>query len=299
MQRSPVYFNKTASLSLAEEILNEAGERSVDLVVFGETWFTGYPVWLDYYQKVGLWDYPATKKLFRRMCEEGIMVPGDETILFEEAASRYGFTIVLGCNEYINGTLYNTALTFTPEHGLANHHRKLMPTYTEKMLYGLGDGHGLKAVPTSFGRVTTAICWEHWMPLTRQALHQQGEDIHIALWPRVHEMHQIASRQYAFEGRCFVIAAGQMLHMNDMPDELNNDASLDKEWLLDGGSCIIRPDGHYDMEPQFGKNSVLYHQIEHLGQVLEERMTLEVTGHYSRPDVFHFHMDQTRQRSVR
>ncbi len=297
VQTSPVYYDLSATMEKAAGLIQEASENAAQLVVFGETWFTGYPVWLDYYPNVALWDRRSTKQIFRRMHENALNVPGPETAVLCQWARSHGICLVAGCNERKNGTLYNSVIVITAAGELTLHHRKLMPTYTEKMIYGLGDGHGLQSVETSFGRLTAAICWEHWMPLTRQALHNQGEDLHVALWPKVHEMHQIASRQYAFEGRCFVIAAGQMLHQDQMPDTLRADYQPEEAWLLNGGSCVVRPDGYYDLEPQWDRDEVIYHVIADIGTVIEERMNLDVTGHYQRPDVFDFSVCSKRQNS--
>lgn len=171
-----------------------------------------------------------------------------------------------------------------------------MPTYTEKMLYGLGDGYGLKAVDTEAGRVGASICWEHWMPLTRQALHDSGEHIHIALWPKVHEMHQVASRQYAFEGRCFVLAAGQMLKASDFPKSLEQPDYLKSDpdqWTLNGGSCVVAPNGSYLVDPVFDKEELMICELN-LDEVIKERMTLDTSGHYQRRDVFDFKVDRNR-----
>lgn len=122
-------------------------------------------------------------------------------------------------NERIgHGSLCNSLLLYNPEGVLVNHHRKLMPTYTEKLLYTTGDAAGLRMISTDFGRLGGLICWEHWMPLTRQAMLEEREDLHLAVWPAVNELHQLASRHYAFEGRCYVVAAGQILRVRDIPD---------------------------------------------------------------------------------
>lgn len=294
VQTGPVYLDKLASLEKASRILTEAGEKGCKLVVFGESWFTGYPAWLDFCGNISLWDHPPTKKVFARMLENSISVPGPETELFSEMAQRYGYAVVLGCNERVNGTIYNTALIFDQTGKLAIHHRKLMPTYTEKMVYGMGDGHGLDSVETTFGKLTACICWEHFMPLTRQALHDAGEDVHVALWPNVHEMLQVASRQYAFEGRCFTIAAGQMLHRDQLPAELEAPAT-DREWLLRGGSAIYAPDGAIELAPIYERDEVIYHTITDMERAAEERMTLDVSGHYNRMDVFGFKVNRERQ----
>ena len=133
--------------------------------------------------------------------------------------------VVCGVSERVGagpgrGTLYNTLLTIGPDGELLNHHRKLVPTYTERMVWGNGDADGVRAVDTPSGRAGGLVCWEHWMPLARQALHDSGEDIHAALWPTVHDRHQLASRHYAFEGRCFVLAAGQLIQGSTLPKDL-------------------------------------------------------------------------------
>src|SRR5207249_384506 len=150
--------------------------------------------------------------------------------------------------------------TFSPDGSLANHHRKLVPTYTERMVWGTGDAQGLVSVATPAGRVGGLICWEHWMPLARQALHDAGEDIHIAAWPTAKEMNQIACRQYAFEGRCFVLASGSLLRASALPPELEphpERVSSPDQWVLRGGSAIIGPDGAYVAGPVFDEPCIV------------------------------------------
>jgi predicted amidohydrolase len=174
-----------------------------------------------------------------------------------------------------------------------NHHRKLVPTFSEKLLWGYGDGHGLRAVDTSVGRVGALICWEHWMPLARQALHDSGELIHVALWPWVHEKHQTASRHYAFEGRCFVLAAGAIQRDSDLPDSLEKPAST-PPLLLRGGSAVYGPDFSVVVEPQLDEEAIVFADLD---QTLRDRelMTMDVGGHYSRSDVFRFRVRKTRR----
>jgi len=146
------------------------------------------------------------------------------------------------------------------------------------------------------GRISASICWEHWMPLTRQALHDSAEQIHIALWPKVHEMHQIASRHYAFEGRCYVVAAGQMLKASDFPAALELPDYFKEnpdQWALNGGSCVVAPDGSYIVEPRFDKEKLITADCD-FDQIIRERMTLDTSGHYQRRDVFQFKVSGTR-----
>jgi len=302
VQESPVYLNLRQSLEKAEILIEEAADQAANLIVFGETWLSGYPAWLDHCPKVALWNHEPTKEVFARMMQNSIAVPSNETHFLGKLAKKHQLHIVIGVNEVVHfgagsGTIYNSILTFNEKGEMVNHHRKLMPTYTEKLLYGAGDGEGLKAVSTPFGKMGSLICWEHWMPLTRQAMHNTGELIHIALWPAVHEMHQIASRHYAFEGRCFVIAVGQVMRAKDIPPELELPTHLAEnpnEFLLNGGSAIIAPDGFYDLKPQYDKEGMIFHEINDLDQAMRERMTLDVTGHYQRNDVFMFGVNRKR-----
>jgi predicted amidohydrolase len=169
------------------------------------------------------------------------------------------------------------------------------------MVWGPGDGSGLRSADAPFGKVGSLVCWEHWMPLARQAMHESGEEVHVALWPTVHEMHQVASRQYAFEGRCFVLAAGSVMRASALPSELPPHPAKVKspdQWIMRGGSAIIGPDGAYLAGPVFDEPTILYADLE-LDRVREERMTLDVTGHYHRPDVFDFSVHRSRGRPLR
>jgi predicted amidohydrolase len=165
-----------------------------------------------------------------------------------------------------------------------------MPTYTERLIWGGGDVEGLRSVDTPAGRLSSLVCWEHWMPLARQALHESGEDIHVAVWPTVHELHQVASRQYAFEGRCFVLASGAMMRASSLPPELEphpDRVAGPDDWVLRGGSAIIGPDGRYVVEPLYDEPRIIVAELD-LRRLSEESMTLDVAGHYHRPELFDF-----------
>ncbi|MGI9167975.1 MAG: carbon-nitrogen hydrolase family protein [Pyrinomonadaceae bacterium] len=293
IQASSVYMDLEASLKKAVQLIEQAAKEGAALVAFGETWLPGYPAWLDYCPETALWNHQPTKEVFSRLRQNSVVVPGKETKALGEVAADRGLVIVIGVNEKVesgpgNGTLYNSLLTFDADGKLINHHRKLVPTYTERLVWGQGDSSGLKAMQTSVGRVGGLVCWEHWMPLARQALHVSGEHIHVAVWPTVQEMHQIASRHYAFEARCFVLAAGLIMRVRDLPDDLSRPAELtDKPdaLLLHGGSCVIGPDGRYVIEPVFNEETILLATLD-LTEIDKEKMTLDVAGHYDRPDVF-------------
>jgi len=304
VQESTVFLNLKESVTKALKIIKEAAEKKADMIVFGETWFGGYPAWLDHIPTTTKWNYPPIKEVWADTFENAMEVDGEEVQKLAASAKKHGISLIFGFNEAIrkgrgNNSMYNSILIINSQGEIKNHHRKLMPTFTEKLIYGLGDGHGLKAVETEHGRIGALVCWEHWMPLTRQAMHDEAEDIHFALWPSVHEVHQIASRQYAFEGKCFVVAVGQMLKSESLPEPLLQEAQKGgvdlPEYLLNGGSCVVGPDGFFMLEPQFDRDEVIYVDLPSLKTLRGERMNLATSGHYQRWDIFDLKINKKRE----
>jgi nitrilase len=294
-QFAPVYLDKRASLTKALGLIQQAAKREAQLVAFGETWLPGYPAWLDVCPGAALWENASAKEVFANLRNNSITVPGEEVNALCEAARDLKIAIVIGASERIDagaghGTLYNSLLTISDDGQLRNHHRKLVPTYTERLIWGNGDGRGLEAVPASVGRVGGLICWEHWMPLARMAMHISGEHIHVAVWPTVHDLHQLASRHYAFEGRCFVLAVGLMMPVEDLPREFMDGGASQpgqSQWVERGGSAVIGPDSRYLIDPVFDREELLISDLD-LTQIDRESMTFDVSGHYARPDLFRF-----------
>lgn len=293
IQHGPVYMDLSRSVEKATRLIAEAAAMGARLIVFPETWLPGYPAWLDCCRDVALWDHEPVKKVFARLMENSVTVPGPVTDELSRAAREHEVVLNISAHERVKegagrGTLYNTMLTFGADGALLNRHRKIMPTFTERMIWGMGDGKSLKAVDTEAGRVGGLICWEHWMPLARHALHTSGEDIHIAAWPQVKEMNLVASRHYAFEGRCFVIACGAVMRASELPSELEPVESLKENpdsFALRGGSAIIAPDGAVIAGPVYDEETILVADLD-LSRIAEECLTLDVTGHYFRPDIF-------------
>ena len=289
-----VHAEQSTTLTEALAATVASAERAADagarLIVFPETWLPHYPMWLDVCERVNLWDDPAVKRAYGRYAGESFVAGGPAHQRLSQLATRLRSTIVIGVSERVDrgagrGTLYNALLTYGPDGQLLNHHRKLMPTHTERMVWGLGDGDGLRTVDASGVRVGGLICWEHWMPLARQAMHEEGEDVHVAVWPTVKEMNHVASRHYAFEGRCFVLAAGSLMRASMLPAELpvaGNRLAPDA-LVMRGGSAIIGPDGQYVAEPVYDREEILVATLD-VARTIEESMALDVSGHYSRPD---------------
>jgi predicted amidohydrolase len=283
------------STEKALKLISEAASLGAKLVVFPETWLPGYPAWLDCCRDMGLWDYEPTKNVYARLMENSVAVPGPVTQALAGAAREHGVVLNISVHERViqgpgRGTLYNSMLTFGADGKLLNCHRKIMPTFTERMIWGMGDGSSLHAVETPVGRVGGLICWEHWMPLARQALHVSSEDIHIAAWPWVKEMNLVACRQYAFEGRCFVIACGAIMTARELPSELEPIEELKHHpdtLVLKGGTTIIAPDGSLLAGPVHNEETILTADLD-FSRIKKESLALDVTGHYARPDIFDF-----------
>jgi predicted amidohydrolase len=294
-----------SGLELTRDKALEAAAAGAELIVFPETWIPGYPAWLDSSRDAALWDHAPVKAVFGRIAENSVTIPGPALDRLADAARDAKATLVIGLSERVGrgagrGTLYNSLITIGPDGRLLNHHRKLVPTYTERLIWGAGDVEGLRAVDTPAGRVSALVCWEHWMPLARQALHESGEDIHVAVWPTVHDLHQVASRQYAFEGRCFVLASGALMRASSLPPELEphpDRVTGPDQWLLRGGSAIIGPDGRYIVEPVYDEPRIVLAELD-LRRASEESMTLDVTGHYHRAELFDFRALRTGRRDA-
>lgn len=309
IQQSPIFLNLPATMKRAEELVMASTREGADLVVFPETWLPGYPVWLDEAPDAALWEHPPAKALFRHLRAHSPASGGEEIGRLADMARRAGCHIVMGLQERDGGTLYNSMFFASPD-GTTAVHRKLVPTYTERLVWGRGDGSGLVTQASEWGPIGGLICWEHWMPLARAAMHAAGEFVHVAQWPWVKEMHEVASRQYAFEGRCFVVASGCVMSRADMLEGLRSadgpEEAMDllasipgdeDRLLLRGGGAVIGPDGAFLSEPALDDPTTIFVDLDP-GLVEEQRLTMDVDGHYSRPDVFTLSVNRTKQRNV-
>jgi len=305
VQAPPVYLDKAASTARAIDLLHRARDGGAQLVAFGESWLPGYPEWLAYGVR---WGEELPKTLFGRFSRNSVTIPGPEVTAIAEAAGRLGVVVVLGVSErddrFSHGTLFNTAVFIDESGRVRNVHRKPVPTYFEKMVWGLGDASGLRVLdsPTA-GRVAAMLCWENWMPLARFVLHAQGEQVHVALWPDVPEFNVLATRSYAFEGRCFVVSAGTRLLGSDLPDDLRDcgafgpDPVGDDRVLLKGGSTVAGPDGVVLATAALG-DDLLFADLD-LDRIAGEQQIMDVAGHYNRPDLFRLTVDHSPSPQVR
>jgi len=298
VQAAPAFLDLEAGLAKLEDWTRKAAAGGAAIVAFPETWLPGYPAWVDSSPEAAIWGHAGARALHARLMENAVVVPSASTVRLGALARELGVALVVGVQERAGKTLFNALLTFGADGTLLNHHRKLVPTYTERLVWGYGDGHGLRAVEAAGAKLGGLICWEHWMPLARQAMHDTGEEIHVAAWPGVHEMHLVASRHYAFEGRCFVIAAGSILRVDQMPPELpplESYAKDPKGLMIPGGSAIIGPNGKLLAGPVFDVETVVVADCD-LAEIAKEAQTLDVSGHYSRPDVLDLRVKESPPR---
>lgn len=292
-QATPAVLDLASGVAKACEWIREAGRRGARILAFPETWLPVYPLWCDA-GTFGKWGHEPSKRLQARLARNSLVIPSAETEQLCRAAHEACCAVVFGANERdISGSLYN-ALVFISESGeLLGRHRKLVPTYGERLVWGYGDAAGLRTHEAAGVRLGGLICWEHWMPLSRQVLHAEGEQIHVAAWPHAGEVHQLASRHYAFEGRAFVLVAASYLPKSALPAdfELAEDFTAAPEVLLRGGSAIIAPDASYVVAPVNDCEVLLTAELE-LDRIAEEKLTLDVAGHYSRPDLFELRVNR-------
>jgi nitrilase len=277
-QIGSVMFDTGATMARVERWCRAASAEGAELIVFPEAVLGGYPKLMDFGATVGQ-RTEAGRDLFLRYFHSAMECPGAETERIAELCRELKLTIVIGVVERAIGTLYCSSLLFTPEAGLAAKHRKLMPTASERLLWGQGDASGLDVVATDVGRIGTAICWENYMPLLRQHFYAQGVELWCAPTVDSREMWRTSMRHIAYEGRCFVLSACQWLTKQDWPDDLRDEGGT-----VDGGSVIVAPNGDILAGPLEGEG-LLFAEID-LHQIPRGKFDLDVAGHYSRPDIF-------------
>jgi nitrilase len=305
IQSAPIPLAFGPGIEKATRLAKAAIREGAKLVAFGETFLGGYPIWLDEAPGAALWDHPGTRALHRIMLEQAI-VPGDPRLApLQALCDEHDAMISIGAHERIRQSLYNNQLLLRPNEAPLPR-RKLVPTHGERLIWMRGDGSTLGVHQSPFGAIGNLICWEHWMPLARAAMHNLGEVVHIAAWPTVRETYAIASRHYAFEGRCFVLAAGLVQHRDDLLEGLQlagGDAeaealirSISGDQLISGSSLIVAPDGRILAEA--GAQEQILHAQLNLAEIAEGLTALDSDGHYSRPDVFELKVNQTAQMGV-
>jgi nitrilase len=288
VQAEPVILDLAATLDTLERLAGEAAGAGAELVVFPETFIPVYPSsrWAKAFAG---WQNDAAKQTFARLAQASIAVGSAAERRLGSIAHELGIWLVTGVNEVEPdrpGTIYNSLLYHSPAGELALHHRKLVPTNHERLIWGQGDGRGLHAVETGFGRIGGLICWENYMPLARVALYQSGVEIYIASTADDGDAWQATLVHIARESRAYVIAPCHFQRASSYPADFPLAAELAGDDLLGrGGSAILAPDGSYLAGPLYDEEAILYAELDP-SALLAERQRFDPVGHYSRPDVF-------------
>ncbi len=302
-QIAPVWLDRERTLAKVISWCERAAAKGCALVAFGEALLPGYPFWLE---RTGgaRFNAPDQKALFARYLDQAVAPEAGHLDPLREVAADRGLMVVLGTVERAadrgGHSLYCTLMIIGADGALLSAHRKLMPTYEERLVWSTGDGHGLQTHRLDPFTVGALNCWENWMPLPRAALYGLGEDLHVALWPGALRNTCDITRYLALEGRSYVLSVSGLLRPADIPEDIPERGRIlagGEPFLADGGSCLAGPDGSWVLEPLVAEEALRVAEIDH-GRVLEERQNFDPAGHYSRPDVTRLVLDRRRQRTV-
>lgn len=298
-QIAPVWFDRERTLEKVCDYLTKAAHQNCQLVVFGEGIVPGYPFWIEYSQQTAF-NSPFHKAFHAEYIQQAVCIERGDLNTVCQLAAQHQIAVYLGIIERPRDrgeSLYAALVYIDPSGTIQSVHRKLMPTYDERLTWASGDGHGLRTHQLQAFTIGGLNCWENWMPLARTALYAQGEDLHVAVWPGSRRNTSEITRYIALEARSYVASVSGLMRREDFPDHLPRIEDLVKRapaFLTDGGSCLAAPNGQWLIEPYCNQEDLLVYTLEHR-IVREERQNFDPTGHYSRPDIFHFSVDRKRQ----
>jgi nitrilase len=291
VQASSFPGDTLASAAKAASLIEQAGEAGARLTVFPEAFLGGYPKGASFGAPVGMRKAEG-REAFRLYYEQAIDLAGPEVQKITAATATTGLFVVIGCIERENGTLYCTVLFFDGANGLVGKHRKLMPTASERLIWGFGDGSTMPVFNTTLGRIGAVICWENYMPMLRMHMFNQGINIYCAPTADDRDTWLPSMQHIALEGRCFVLTACQHIRRAAYPDNYECALGNDPETvLMRGGSAIVNPLGKVLAGPDFTGETILYADID-LDDVARGKFDFDATGHYARPDVFRLVVDE-------
>jgi nitrilase len=296
VQAAPVAFDVQRTLDKLADLAADAARKGAKLAVFPEAFVSAYPKGLDFGARVGM-RTPEGRDMFRRYFDSAIDVPGPATARIAEIAKANDLHLVVGVIERDGGTLYCTALFFTPAGGLAAKHRKVMPTAMERLIWGTGDGSTLSVIDSPFGKIGAVICWENYMPLLRTAMYAKGIELYCAPTVDCRRTWAPTMRHIAVEGRCFVLSACQYARRSDFPADYPIEAQNGDEILIDGGSLIVSPMGDILAGPNYEGECIIIAEVDRR-LIAGGKFDLDVVGHYARPDIFQLHVDEREKPAV-
>jgi nitrilase len=294
VQTSPVFLNKKSTVEKACDLIAKAASKKAKLVLFPEAFIAAYPDWV---WVVPPYRKPIIDEMYSELLENAVSIPDDATKKICAAAKKNRIFIAIGVNERntegSNSSVFNTLIYIDDKGNILGKHRKLIPTGPERLIWSQGDGSTLNNFETAIGKIGGLICWENFMPLARNAMYSWGTQIYLAPTWDSSEGWQNSMRHIAREGGMFLINCCQAIHLKDIPNkyEFKKFYPDGKEWINRGNSSIINPKGQFIAEPLEAKKDILYADID-LEEIAKSKWIFDVAGHYARPDVFEFSVNQ-------
>jgi nitrilase len=287
VQAEPVAFDRAATIDKLEGLVTEVARAGARLALFPETFVPVYPSnrWVRYLAGWGGPEAGAAREVFARLMQQSVTVPGPDSDRLAEIARANELWLAVGVNELDGGTIYNSLLIYSPAGKLALHHRKLMPTNHERLVWGQGDGRGLETIATDVGKVGGLICWENLMPLARFALYEGGVEVYLAPTADDSEDWHDSMKHIARESRAFVLSCCFFQRASGYPADVP--LAEGDQLIGSGGSAILAPDGTYLADPLWNEEGILYADLDPQ-RLYESRQRFDPAGHYNRPDVLFF-----------
>lgn len=303
-QIAPVWLDRAATLRKVNNYVIQAAEQQAQLVVFGEAILPGYPFWLDATDGARF-NSERQKEIHAHYLKEAVCLETGDLDGLKAVAREHDIAVVIGIIERPldrgGHSCYCTMVTISAAGEILNAHRKLQPTYEERLCWSPGDGHGLRTMQIGEFNVGGLNCWENWMPLPRAALYGQGENLHLATWPGNVRNTDVLTRFLAREGRSYCVSVCGIMRKQDIPDHVPHAELIRQnisEMPADGGSCVANPDGSWLIKPIADKEALVFAQLD-LDFVLRERQNFDPAGHYSRPDITQLTVNRSRQSTLR
>jgi nitrilase len=297
VQAAPVAFDRERTLEKVSVLAKEAAHKGARLVLFPEAFVSAYPRGLDFGAVVGSRTEEGRED-FRRYWESSVDVPGPAVDHLGRTARTNGIYLVVGVVERDRGTLYCSVLFFAPDGSFLGKHRKVMPTGSERLVWGFGDGSTMPVFETEVGKLGAVICWENYLPLLRASMYAKGIEIYCAPTADARDSWIASMRHIAVEGRCFVLSCNQFNRRRDFPAQYRTAFGEDPETVIcRGGSCIVDPFGNFLAGPHMEGEAILVAEIDR-AQIVRGKYDLDVVGHYARPDIFQLHVDERPKQPV-
>ncbi len=297
VQAASVAFDRKRTLEKALDLTRDAAKRGAKLVLFPEAFVSGYPRGLSFGAVIGSRSDEGRED-FKRYYESAVELPGPAVDTLSKAARANSVYLVIGVIERERGTLYCCVLFFAPDGTFLGKHRKVMPTASERLIWGYGDGSTLPVFSTPFGRMGAVICWENYMPLLRTYMYSQGIEIYCAPTADHRGTWSATMQHIAAEGRCFVLGCNQFNRRRDFPEKYQTAFGEVPDTVISrGGSCIVDPFGKFLAGPNFEDETILVTELER-GLIPKARFDFDPVGHYSRPDIFRLFVDDRPKPAV-